>query len=273
MDPYKLLIADDEPHIRAGISALDWESIGVQVCAIANNGKEAIDMASLCMPDIILTDIRMPITDGLEMAEQILARNSDCMIIFLSGYEDFEYVKRALKMGACDYILKPAAPGEILNCCREALKQLRDKREHIQAYQDLRSMVARNEDGREEGKETREHHGDLRESRINSKEIRFYIENNYGKDLSLNDLSELFHFNSIYINRILKKDTGYTFLEILNNKRMAVSLRLLEETDLKVSRIAEQVGIPDQRYFSTIFKKYYGCSPKQYKQNMKRKGI
>ena len=134
-------------------------------------------------------------------------------------------------------------------------------------------MVARNEDGREEGKEIREHHGDLRESRINSKEIRFYIENNYGKDLSLNDLSELFHFNSIYINRILKKDTGYTFLEILNNKRMAVSLRLLEETDLKVSRIAEQVGIPDQRYFSTMFKKYYGCSPKQYKQNMKRKGI
>lgn len=83
----------------------------------------------------------------------------------------------------------------------------------------------------------------------------------------------MFHFNSIYINRILKKDTGYTFLEILNNKRMAVSLRLLEETDLKVSRIAEQVGIPDQRYFSTMFKKYYGCSPKQYKQNMKRKGI
>ena len=64
-------------------------------------------------------------------------------------------------------------------------------------------MVARNEDGREEGKETREHHGDLRESRINSKEIRFYIENNYGKDLSLNDLSELFHFNSIYINSCL----------------------------------------------------------------------
>lgn len=271
MNPYKLLIADDEPHIREGISALDWKRIDVEICGIANNGKEAIDMAYLCRPDIILTDIRMPITDGLEMAEQILEQNSDCMIIFLSGYEDFEYVKRALKMGASDYILKPAAPEEILSCCREAIKRLRMKREHNQVFQDLKSIVIRdgNNQKEKEAKESRI----FRESKINSKEIQLYIESNYKENLSLNDLSKLFHFNSIYINRILKKDTGYTFLEILNNKRMAVSLRLLEETDLNVNRIAEQVGISDQRYFSTLFKKYYGCSPKQYKQNMKRKGI
>ena len=107
MNTYKLLIADDEPLIRRGISSLDWEKIGITVCAVANNGKEAIDLASLHIPDLVLADIRMPIVNGLDMAERVLAQNKKCKIIFLSGYEDFAYAKRALHMGAFDYILKP----------------------------------------------------------------------------------------------------------------------------------------------------------------------
>ena len=100
MDTYKLLIADDEPLLRRGISSLDWGKIGITVCAVANNGKEAIDLASLHIPDLVLADIRMPIVNGLDMAERVLAQNKKCKIIFLSGYEDFAYAKRALHMGA-----------------------------------------------------------------------------------------------------------------------------------------------------------------------------
>lgn len=267
MDPYKLLIADDEPHIRAGLSSLDWEKIHVKVCGIANNGKEAIDMAGILVPDIILTDIRMPIVDGLNMAEKILAENENCVIIFLSGYEDFEYVKRALKMGACDYLLKPADPEEILACCRQALKRLRDRREHRQIFDELKSIVTGTEDREREGE------SGGKEGKINTKEIVLYIESHYQEELVLNDLSKQYHFNAIYINRMLKRDTGYTFLEILNNKRMAVAVRLLEDTQLKVNQIAERVGIPDQRYFSTLFKKYFQCSPREYRQRMREKGI
>lgn len=74
----------------------------------------------------------MPIVNGLDMAERVLAQNKKCKIIFLSGYEDFAYAKRALHMGAFDYILKPASPEEILETCRRATLQIRQETEACQ---------------------------------------------------------------------------------------------------------------------------------------------
>ena len=100
--------------------------------------------------------------------------------------------------------------------------------------------------------------------RISAKEIIAYIEENYHENLTLNHLALHFHFNAIYINRVLRRDTGYTFLEILNNKRMSKARELLIHSDRRICEVAEQVGLPDQRYFSSLFKKYYGLSPRQY---------
>lgn len=111
------------------------------------------------------------------------------------------------------------------------------------------------------------------EGKINVREINRFIEQHYMENLSLNTLSQTFNFNAIYINRMLKKETGFTFLEILTNKRMSEAVRFLEETNWKLGKIAETVGVPDQRYFSTMFKKYYGCSPKQYRQKMKKENV
>ena len=266
MDTYKLLIADDEPLIRQGISSLDWGKIGITVCAVANNGKEAIDLASLHIPDLVLADIRMPIVNGLDMAERVLAQNKKCKIIFLSGYEDFAYAKRALHMGAFDCILKPASPEEILETCRRATLQIRQETEACQLPSVHMAVLER------EAREMREKEPDS-EGKINVREINRFIEQHYMENLSLNTLSQTFNFNAIYINRMLKKETGFTFLEILTNKRMSEAVRFLEETNWKLGKIAETVGVPDQRYFSTMFKKYYGCSPKQYRQKMKKENV
>ncbi len=264
MDIYKLLIVDDEPLIRRGIASLDWEGIGITVCATANNGKEAIHLASLHIPDLVLTDIRMPVIDGLKMAEQILALNSKCKIIFLSGYEDFAYAKRALQMGAFDYILKPASTDEILETCQKAVAQIREENQHH--LRPVMSLAAKDSVLKEDTEEDAD-----KEGKLNVREIIHFIEEHYMENLSLNTLSRTFNFNAIYINRMLKKETGSTFLEILTKKRMTEAVRFLRETDWKLSRIAEAVGIPDQRYFSTMFKKYYGCPPKQYRQNLRKK--
>ena len=266
MDTYKLLIADDEPLICRGISSLDWGKIGITVCAVANNGKEAIDLASLHIPDLVLTDIRMPIVNGLDMAERVLAQNKKCKIIFLSGYEDFAYAKRALHMGAFDYILKPASPEEILETCRRATLLIRQETEACQLPSVHMAVLER------EAREMREKEPDS-EGKINVREINSFIEQHYTENLSLNTLSQTFNFNAVYINRMLKKETGFTFLEILTNKRMSEAVRFLEETNWKLGKIAETVGVPDQRYFSTMFKKYYGCSPKQYRQKMRKENV
>ena len=263
MNRYTLLIADDEAFIREGLKDLAWDTIGIEICAIANNGKEAIDLAGRYKPDLILTDIRMPIVDGLTMAEEFLKQNNRCKIIFLSGYEDFSYVRRALQMGAFDYILKPASPDEILTICRKAIAQITaETKNGVQPLSGLERADL--------GADTRFDQEAQDEGRINVKEIIHFIEEHYRENLTLSLLAEKFNFNSIYINRMLKRETGFTFLENLTNKRMSEAVRLLENTDWKLGKIAEAVGVPDQRYFSTLFKKYYSCSPKQYRQKSRR---
>ena len=264
----KILIADDEFHIRQGLEKLDWNSIGLKICGIAKDGYEAMELAAIHKPEVILSDIRMPMIDGLTMTEAFVRDNPDCAIIYLSGYRDFEYIKKALTIGAFDYLVKPTDPEEILDCCKRAVKLIKEKKiqqvtlremqEKIKGIQVKEELVCLDED--------------VSVARLTVKDILEYIEQNFNQDISLSDLSTLFHFNSIYINRMIKKETGYTFLEILNNKRMNMAADLLKRKDLKISEVAIRVGILDQRYFSQVFKKYFGKSPKQYRALMQREG-
>ena len=103
----RILIVDDETLVRIGIkSMVDWESYGFSIVGEADNGKSGYEMAKKLKPDIVLTDIKMPCMDGLELL-RLLKKENLCMgVIILSAYSDFPYVKKALKYGADDYILK-----------------------------------------------------------------------------------------------------------------------------------------------------------------------
>ena len=105
---YKVLIADDEKIIREGlISAIPWEALSMELCASAENGKEALEKAEALRPDLIITDIRMPFLSGLEFVEALLAGAPKCRIVIISGFEEFEYARTALRLGVSEYLLKP----------------------------------------------------------------------------------------------------------------------------------------------------------------------
>ena len=110
----KVLIVDDEELVRRGIvMETDWRRIGCMVVAEAENGQEGLAMVEKYQPDVIVTDIRMPVMTGLEMVKA--ARDGGCKakVIFLTAYNDFEYARDALKLGAADYLLKPFEDGEL----------------------------------------------------------------------------------------------------------------------------------------------------------------
>jgi two-component system, response regulator YesN len=110
----KLLIADDEEEIRSGIrDIIDWKSNGISVCGEVENGLEALKIIQETAPDILLLDIKMPEMDGIQVMEH-LAPESKMKIIILSGYDNFSYAQKALKLGASDYILKPCHKDVIL---------------------------------------------------------------------------------------------------------------------------------------------------------------
>jgi two-component system, response regulator YesN len=118
----KVLITDDEIQIRKGLRMkLDWEKEGFQVVAEAANGKDALDILNESEIDIVITDVRMPIMDGIEFVKQCQLKYPHVKMIVLSGYSDFDYAKSALQAGVRDYLLKPVAPDELL----DALSRIR----------------------------------------------------------------------------------------------------------------------------------------------------
>ena len=112
---FKILIADDEPFTRRCIiHALPWEENGFSVVASCKNGKEAFEALEEYLPDIVITDVRMPIMDGLDLLKKIQASYPHICVIIISGFEEFDYVKTAMDYGAYGYVLKPLNPDELL---------------------------------------------------------------------------------------------------------------------------------------------------------------
>ncbi|NBD25767.1 response regulator [Paenibacillus glycinis] len=117
----KLIIADDELPVREAFSRLiDWSSNGIELCATAAHGAEALELIERHRPELLLTDIKMPNLDGLQLMEEMQARGYFATTLLLSGYNDFHLVQKALKLGAFDYILKPCHPLDVLKAVLQA---------------------------------------------------------------------------------------------------------------------------------------------------------
>lgn len=125
---YKLLIADDEPLVQAGIkSMLDWHAMGVDICGVCGNGRAALDLIIEKQPDIVITDIKMPIMSGLDLVRECRERfgNKRPAFIILSSYEEFSMAKEALAYQVVDYLVKIDLTAESLHeAVERAIKSL-----------------------------------------------------------------------------------------------------------------------------------------------------
>lgn len=113
---YKLVLVDDEDWILSGLqNAIEWEELGFTVVGAYTNGKEARTAMEADPPDALLTDIKMPIQDGISLVRELReAGLEELEVVFLSGYDDFELAQSSLRLGAVDYVLKPSAPEQIM---------------------------------------------------------------------------------------------------------------------------------------------------------------
>ena len=131
----RILIIDDERRIREGLrSLIDWHKLGITDIDTASNGLEGLEKIELYAPDIIVTDIKMPKMNGIEMISQLNQLNKDYNIIILSGHAEFEYAKEALKLGVSDYILKPideTVLEEKLNIMVEKIEKKRNEKAYL----------------------------------------------------------------------------------------------------------------------------------------------
>lgn len=141
----QLLIVEDEPTTREALaSRIDWESIGIRVCGQAKNGLDALEKLETAPADLVLTDIRMPRMDGLQLVEEIRRREYDAACVLLSGHNDFPTAQQALRLGVSDFLLKPCSPKEIRSAFEKVASRVLAEKRQAESAQGLQRQLLKN---------------------------------------------------------------------------------------------------------------------------------
>ncbi|WP_162341412.1 response regulator transcription factor [Paenibacillus paridis] len=141
----KMIVAEDEQSFREGILTLvDWKLYGIEIAGEAENGRQALEMIMNDPPDLLLTDIRMPHLNGLDLIREAKAAGLEFRSVLLTGYNEFEYAKEAIKLGVSDYLLKPCMPHDIVRVILELKQKIEDSENEDKALSDLNRSWNRN---------------------------------------------------------------------------------------------------------------------------------
>lgn len=240
----KILLVDDERWVR---TALKWTinklNLPLQVIHECQNGLEALDWIKMNEVDLILTDIRMPVMDGLSLVKELSTLNGRYEVIVISVHDEFQFVQQAMRSGVTDYLLKPIEENEIRICLEKWLNKKSNK-DHTS-----KQMLANEEN--------------LPLSTIDR--ILDYIEKTPLDQITLKEAAESIHINPSYLSQLFKQQLNKKFVDYITELRIEESKRLLQNTTLRMSEIAERVGYSDLAYFSNNFKRIVGSSPSEYR--------
>lgn len=254
---YKILVVEDEDIIRKGlIYMVDWLKVNCVIAGEASDGKEGIEKIKEIKPDIVITDIKMPYKDGIEMLEETIFEH-EYETIIISGYSEFEYAKKAIKLNVTEYLLKPIDFEYLYETIEKLTKKIQSKnkiKEVMNKFSNVQSS---------EVLDIGYYEKQTFKTKYVRKMIKF-IETKYNCKISLEDLSKEINVSSAYLNTKFKEETSYTFNDFLNRYRILQSITLLKQENLKIYEIAEEVGFKDYKYFIEVFKKYIGYSPSKF---------
>jgi two-component system response regulator YesN len=246
---YNVFIADDEPWILVALKNLiDWRSAGFLISGEAHDGKLALERIEKTQPHLIISDIRMPGLNGLELLETIREKEWPSEVILISGYSDFEYARKAMRFGCIGYLLKPVDDLELAEYLKLAKSKLDKRNQIVESEQD--SCV------------------DYVSERQMAHNMEKYIQDNFAGPISLQRMSEEFNLSESHISNIIKKNTGKNFSSHLVGCRIKKAQALLRTTNDSIDDIAEKVGYPDYFYFIKVFKKTTGISPTCYRKQL-----
>lgn len=247
----KVLVVDDEVYVRKGIvMETDWAGLDCVVVGEAEDGLQGLMAAHKYNPDLIISDIRMPRMDGLEMLRALRAEGSEVRVIFLTAYSEFSYAHDAIKLLASDYLLKPFEDGELEATVLRIKEELQRTRGGNTATKEEEPLPL------------------LRKSGDKSKYITeaiAYISEHYGdEDICVRVIADSLGISEGHLSHLFKKETEYTVMAYITRYRMQAAMKLLANRRYKVYEVAEQVGYRDITYFSSTFKKIVGVSPSEY---------
>lgn len=241
----KVLVVEDEEMIRKGIVlAVDWAALDCVVVAEASNGLEALEAVKHYNPSLIITDLKMPQMDGIEMLQHLRDEGNSVYVIILTAYDSFTYAQSALRLGAVDFLLKPFHDGDL----EQAVTALRRRMDSGGQGHGLPLPGLKK--------------GDKSKYVLMAMD---YIGTHYNDpNISVGAIAEHLGISEGHLSHIFKKETDYTLLNYLTRYRIHKAMELLRDCRLKVYEAADRVGYRDITHFSATFKKLVGMSPSEY---------
>lgn len=221
------MIVDDESIIRNGIkSSINWCEYGINICGEAADGIEALEKLKLLKPDIVIMDIRMPKLDGLKVCQEVIKEHPGLEIIILSGYDEFEYARKAIELGVSDYLLKPIGAEELVN----KVVKLKEKISQRKAISRQRELLLRN---------SREITFILIKKMLNGEEINFRDELKFlGLEFS----------KDLYYPFIIELDEVFKEAEYLEDRKS----RIMDIFEQYYTQEGFLVSIPDEKHLFGI---------------------
>lgn len=249
---YRVMIVEDEVIVREWLKRrVNWEACGFVVCAEAGNGRDALAACERETPDLILTDLRMPVMDGITLLRTVREQNKRTRFLILTCLDEFSLVRQALELDVTSYILKlTSEPDEI----EEKL---------LKAYEALKEIDGDSAPVHEASRPEKKDEGQGINQRFSA--ARTYLEKHYTENISLLQVADEVGVTPNYLGKMFLKYLGCTFTDELNRLRVEQAKRLLDDPSNRIYEVAEKTGFLNTTYFFRVFKKYEGCTPTEYR--------
>lgn len=231
-----LLIADDENlELKVLEKTVKKHFVDELEIFALSNGRKASQICDEVKPDIALLDIEMPGMNGIELAKYIKEKYAECIIIFITAYDRFDYAIEAMHIKAFDYLLKPWKEERLCELINTAI-------ENVRSMQKTDSIVHSQKDI-----------------------IKDYIDRNYKKDISAKDVAGILGYSDVYFSKVFKQLFDDNFINYLTKIRIDRAKVLLKDVSFNIKEVGKSVGYADSNYFTKVFKRSIGISPSEYR--------
>ena len=231
-----LLIADDENlELKVLEKTVKKHFVDELEIFASSNGRKASQICDEVKPDIALLDIEMPGMNGIELAKYIKEKYAECIIIFITAYDRFDYAIEAMHIKAFDYLLKPWKEERLCELINTAI-------ENVRSMQKTDGIVHSQKDI-----------------------IKDYIDRNYKKDISAKDVAGILGYSDVYFSKVFKQLFDDNFINYLTKIRIDRAKVLLKDISFNIKEVGKSVGYADSNYFTKVFKRSVGMSPSEYR--------
>ncbi|MEK8215099.1 MULTISPECIES: response regulator transcription factor [unclassified Paenibacillus] len=252
----KVLLVDDEAPILNNLNkVLPWQEMGMEVAGMARSGMEALRIAEENAPDLVLCDIRMPVMDGLTFIGKLREMGLESEVLLLSGYQEFNYAREAIRLGVKEYICKPIHYEELGNKVREIGTQIRSRQYKDKLYNSI-PLFQEVPAADDSVKKTPDQLMNLAVQ---------YISERLHYDLGIEEVANKIGISGSYFCLLFKNRFAMTFVEYVTQQRIEAAKFMLASSDKSITAISSGVGYQERRYFTKVFQKQTGMSPKEYR--------